>query len=75
MHEARLAGSLSHSNIVTVHDFFEYAGRPYIAMEYLPRGSLRRYMRGLTLAQAAAVFEGLLSGLAYAEREGSCIAI
>lgn len=70
LHEARLAGSLSHPNVVTVHDFFEHAGRPYIAMEYLPRGSLRRYMRGLTLAQAAGVFEGLLAGLAYAEEEG-----
>ena len=68
--EARLASSLSHPNVVTVHDFFEYAGRPYIAMEYLPRGSLRRYMRSLTLAQAAAVFEGLLAGLAHAEAEG-----
>ena len=70
VHEARLAGSLSHSNIVTVHDFFEYAGRPYIAMEYLPRGSLRRHMRSLTLARAAGVFEGLLAGLAYAEQRG-----
>ena len=60
--KARLASSLSHPNVVTVHDFFEYAGRPYIAMEYLSRGSLRRYMRSLTLAQAAAVFEGLLGG-------------
>ena len=56
--EARLAGSLSHPNIVTVHDYFVYDGRPYIAMEYLPRGSLRSYMRSLTLAPGEGVFEG-----------------
>ena len=39
--EARVAGSLSHPNIVTVHDFFEHDGVPYIAMEYVPGGSLR----------------------------------
>ena len=67
--EARLAGSLSHPNIVTVFDLFEHAGVPYIAMEHLPRGSLRRYMRAVTLAQAARVFEGVLAGLAHAEAE------
>ena len=41
LREARLAGSLSHPNIVTVLDFFEADGAGYIAMEYVPRGSLR----------------------------------
>ena len=43
--ESRLAGSLNHPNVVTVHDFFEDRGTPYIAMEYLERGSLRPLMR------------------------------
>src|SRR5947209_3904022 len=38
--ESQLAGSLSHSNIVETYDFFERDGVPYIAMEYLPCGSL-----------------------------------
>jgi Protein kinase domain len=38
--ESRVAGSLSHPNIVTVHDSFEDDGTPYIAMEYVERGSL-----------------------------------
>ena len=33
LRESRLAGSLSHPNIVTVHDYFECDGTPYIAME------------------------------------------
>ncbi len=70
LRESRLAGSLSHPNIVTVHDYFERDGTPYIAMEYLEPGSLRPYVRGLTLPQAGVVFEGLLAGLRYAEEAG-----
>jgi tRNA A-37 threonylcarbamoyl transferase component Bud32 len=69
LREARLAGSLNHPNIVTVHDYFGVAEVPYIAMEYLERGSLRRYMSGLTLAQIGGVMQGVLAGLAHAERQ------
>ena len=44
LRESRVAGSLSHPNIVTVHDYFEHDGTPYIAMEYVERGSLRPYV-------------------------------
>src|SRR3954447_24593720 len=49
--ESRLAGSLTHANVVTVFDYFEHDGVPYIAMEYLECGSLRPYVAGLDLAQ------------------------
>jgi hypothetical protein len=65
--ESQLAGGLNHPNIVTVHDFFEFEGTPYIAMEYLERGSLRPWIGRMTLAQIAGVLEGLLAGLAHAE--------
>ena len=68
--EARLAGLLSHPNIVTVHEYFEDGGVPYIAMEYLSRGSLRPWVGRLSLAQLAGVLEGMLAGLAHAERKG-----
>jgi hypothetical protein len=68
--ESRLAGSLNHPNIVTVHDFFEHRGTPYIAMEYVERGSLRPLMDGLTFAQIAGVIEGLLAGLRHAHDRG-----
>jgi tRNA A-37 threonylcarbamoyl transferase component Bud32 len=68
LREARLAGSLSHPNIVTVHEHFEHDGVPYIAMEYLAPGSLRPYIGRLTPSQIAGVLEGLLAGLAHAER-------
>jgi serine/threonine protein kinase len=70
LREARLAGSLSHPNIVTVHDFFEQRGAPVIAMEYLRRGSLRQYVGALSLPQVGGVLEGVLAGLAHAEEHG-----
>jgi serine/threonine protein kinase len=68
--ESRVAGSLSHPNIVTVHDYFEHDGTPYIAMEYVERGSLRPYIGKTDLPQVAGILEGLLAGLAAAEQQG-----
>jgi serine/threonine protein kinase len=70
LRESRVAGSLSHPNIVTVHEYFEHEGTPFIAMEYLTRGSLRPVMSELTLAQVAGVMEGLLAGLTHAASHG-----
>src|SRR4051812_6362008 len=52
LRESRMAGSLAHPNIVTVHDYFEWEGVPMIAMEYLPRGSLRPYIGHVSDEQA-----------------------
>jgi serine/threonine protein kinase len=68
LREARLAGSLSHPNIVTVHEYLEERGVPYIAMEYIERGSLRHYINRMTLPQVAGVLEGVLAGLDYANK-------
>ena len=68
LREARLAGSLTHPNIVTVHDYFEDGGAPHIAMEYMALGSLRPYVGRLSPADVGRVLEGLLAGLAEAER-------
>src|ERR1044072_8261860 len=65
-----MAGSFSHPNIVTVHDYFERGGSPYIAMEYLARGSLRPYVGPLSLEQVGGVLEDLLAGLAHASERG-----
>jgi serine/threonine protein kinase len=70
LRESRVAGSLSHPNIVTVHDYFDHDGTPYIAMEYVERGSLRPYVGKMSLAQKSGVLEGLLAGLAHAEQHG-----
>jgi serine/threonine protein kinase len=68
--EAQLAATLAHPNVVTVHDFFEYRGRPYIAMEHFERGTLRPFVGRLDDEEIFAVLEGLLAGLAHAESKG-----
>jgi eukaryotic-like serine/threonine-protein kinase len=68
--ESRVVGSLSHPNIVTTHDFFEHDGVPWIAMEYLERGSLRPLVGRLELAQVGGVLEATLAGLAHAHGHG-----
>jgi hypothetical protein len=68
--ESRLAGAMSHANVVTVHEFFEDGGVPYIAMEFLPHGSLRQHVGELSTAQIAGVLEGVLAGLSHGESHG-----
>ena len=68
--ESRIAASFDHPNIVTVFDFFEQEGAPYIAMEYLPRGSLRPGSARSSRRRSFGVLEGMLAGLAHAEEHG-----
>ena len=44
--EARMASNISHENIISVYDFGEDQGRPYIVMEFLEGESLRDAIRG-----------------------------
>jgi predicted Ser/Thr protein kinase len=66
--EAQLAATLDHPNIVTLFDFFEDDGVPYIAMEYVAGGSLRGLIGRLGPAQLYGVVEGILAGLSHAEQ-------
>jgi hypothetical protein len=68
--EARLAAALDHPNVVTLFDFFEHGGVPYIAMEYVTGGSLRPLVGDLRLPQVYGVLEGVLNGLGHAEEHG-----
>ena len=70
LQESRVAGNLNHPNIVTVHDYFVDGATPYIAMEYLAAGSLRPHISKLSFAQLFGVLEGVLAGLAHAQRRG-----
>jgi serine/threonine protein kinase len=68
--ESRLTSSLNHPNIVTVYDYVEESDTSFIAIEYMPRGSLRSLVGELSLAQFAGVLEGLLAGLSAVEPSG-----
>ena len=70
LRESRVAGSLSHPNIVTVYEYFEHGSIPFIVMEYLERGSLRPYVGIFKPAALAGVLEGVLAGLTCAEEAG-----
>jgi len=43
--EARMASSVNHENIISVYDFGEEHGRPFIVMEFLEGESLREAMK------------------------------
>jgi serine/threonine-protein kinase len=67
--EARAAGSLTHPNIVTIHDFGDVDGMPYLVMEYVRGASLAaiiRERRDVPLATKLKWLEGLCAGLRYA---------
>src|SRR6185295_14314424 len=46
LQEARLAGGFQHENIVSVFDYGEFDGKPFIVMEYLKGEDLREAIRG-----------------------------
>ena len=64
LREARIAGSLSHPNLVRVYDIDEHDGLPCIVMELVEGGTLEGGR--LSLAEAAQV----AGGLAYAHARG-----
>src|SRR3972149_2046164 len=44
--EAKALAQLSHPNIVGVIDFGEHEGLPFLVMEYVPGGTLKRRLTG-----------------------------
>ncbi|HEY0264260.1 MAG TPA: protein kinase [Granulicella sp.] len=70
--EAR-SGVLNHQNIVTVYDFGEQDGNPYIVMEYLQGDSLEKILRGskpLALVDKLEIVRQVCDGLGYAHQKG-----
>lgn len=71
--EARAAGALSHSNIVTIFDVGEAQGAAYIAMELVdgqPLDVVLRNQGRMPYERVLAIGEQLASALAYAHRAG-----
>lgn len=46
LQEARVASSINHDNIISVYDFGEEQGKPFIVMEFLRGESLRESLKG-----------------------------
>ena len=69
--EAQTAAKLSHQSIVPVYDFGVCGDYHYIAMEFLPGGSLKEKMDlGLSLQEAISITKAIAKGLDYAGRKG-----
>jgi serine/threonine protein kinase len=67
--EAHSAGRLSHPNIVTIFDYGEHEGAPYIAMDLMSGEEHARSLESgarMALPQVVRVMEQLLAALAYA---------
>jgi len=71
--EARSTGSLQCPNIVTVYDFGEQDGHPYLVMQYLEGSSLDAMIKkgvSLTLSERLGIIIDVCNGLAYAHQRG-----
>jgi eukaryotic-like serine/threonine-protein kinase len=67
------SGVLNHQNIVTVYDFGEQDGSPYIVMEFLRGDSLERVLksgRPLPLVEKLEIVRQVCEGLGYAHSKG-----
>jgi serine/threonine protein kinase len=70
--EAEAVASLSHPHIIQIHDYGEWDGMPYLAMEFAEGGSLARRLAGRPLppAQAAALVETLARAVQFVHDAG-----
>ena len=75
LQESRIAGSLGHPNIVTVHEYLQHDdGTPYIAMEYLSGGRCGRWSGPLDRPVRGRDGGRARRALSHAEQRGSCTA-
>jgi serine/threonine-protein kinase PpkA len=71
LNEGRIVASLTHSNIITVHDIGVASRHLYISMEYVEGGDLRRKIRsGMTPPEAFDIVERIGSALQLAHERG-----
>lgn len=71
--EAKTMAQLRHPNIITIHDFGDQDGLPYIVMEYLTGDTLSQILmkhERLSLEECLPLLEDLASALDYAHQQG-----
>jgi serine/threonine-protein kinase len=77
LHEARIAATLSHPNIVQIFDVGQIEGKYFIAMEHIHGEDIRSVVRAMKkkgvaefpLEHALSVILGMCAGLAYAHEK------
>lgn len=69
--EANIVGQLSHPNIVAIYDIGRHENWNYIAMDYLPGGSVHdRMMKGITASEALGITRDIAIALDHAHEKG-----
>ena len=71
--EAIVAGNLNHNNIVTIFEFGEHEGLPFLAMQFLDGENLQDVIRSkkpLTMLQKISIMTQIAEGLDCAHRHG-----
>jgi tRNA A-37 threonylcarbamoyl transferase component Bud32 len=71
--EAKTMAQLRHPNIITIHDFGDQEGLPFIVMEYLTGETLSQILARqgcLSLDEALPLLQDLASALDYAHQQG-----
>ena len=71
--EAAAAGGLRHKNVVTIYDYGEQDGIPYLVMEYLQGETLQQFLQGgrrLSLLEKLDIMSQTAEGLHCAHQNG-----
>ncbi|MDQ6692144.1 MAG: serine/threonine protein kinase [Candidatus Dormibacteraeota bacterium] len=70
--EARAVARLRHRHILSVFDFGEFSGQPYMVVEFMPNGSLQERMPAgpISPREALAILRPLGEALDYAHSQG-----
>jgi serine/threonine protein kinase len=70
--EARVVARLEHPNIVSIYDFAEHKGQPYLVMKFIEGQTLKARMneKPLTKEEAVVIVDAIGGALAYAHNQG-----
>ncbi len=70
--EVKIVAQLEHRYIVPVYDYGELDGQPYIAMRYMPAGSVEQLLAAgrISLARVISIVEQVAAALDYAHQKG-----